>query len=205
MPSSPAGARPVRSFVAIEVEEPARAAIAAYLTTLRARVEHVAWTPPENLHVTLKFLGGVAAEHLVSLAERLAVIAAAQPPFTVAYAGVGAFPSVARPQVLWVGAAAPELAPLAAIVDEAAATVAEVAREHRRYHPHVTLGRVRRRSAARRDSGSRAGTGPRDVAIGDAERAFGAAPGAALILFRSDTGPKGARHTPLARFALGYE
>src|SRR5439155_5199408 len=113
-------ARPVRSFVAIEVQEPARAAIAAYLETLRRRVDGVAWTPPENLHVTLKFLGALAAEHVVSLAERLAIVAAAQSPFTVTYARVGAFPSATRPQVLWVGAAAPELTPLAAIVDAAA-------------------------------------------------------------------------------------
>ncbi len=205
MASSPAVAQTVRSFVAIEVEEPARAAIAAYLATLRGRVEHVAWTAPENLHVTLKFLGGVAAEHLVSLAEHLAMIAPAQPPFTVTYAGVGAFPNAARPQVLWVGAAATELAPLAAIVDDTAATVAGVARDRRPYHPHVTLGRVRRAGSGRESSPSRSGTRPRDVAAADARRAFGVAPGAALILFRSDTGPAGARHTPLARFALGFE
>ncbi len=223
MASSPAAARPVRSFVAIEVEEPARAAIAAYVETLRRRVEHVAWTAPENLHVTLTFLGGVAAEHLVALAERLAIIAAAQSPFTVTYAGVGAFPSATRPQVLWVGAAAPQLAPLAAIVDDAAATAVGVERDHRPYHPHVTLGRVRHRERARgreaprddpapRDGATprdRAAAGattrPRDVVAADARRAFGVAPGAALVLFRSDTGPAGARHTPLARFALGYE
>lgn len=196
------GARPVRSFVAIEIEEPARGAIVAYLAELRGRVDGVAWTRPENMHLTLKFLGGVAPERLTTLAERLAAIAGAERPFVVAYRGVGAFPSAGRPQVLWVGAAASELAPIAAAVDEAA-SVAGVARELRPFHPHVTLGRMR---PGRRARGTdRSGTSPRAVLAVDAERAFGVAVASALVLFRSDTNATGARHTPLARLAFGYE
>jgi 2'-5' RNA ligase len=205
--ASPAAARPIRSFVAIEVEEPARAAIVEYLDDLRRRVEHVAWTRPENLHVTLKFLGGVTPVRLVALAGVLAELAAAQPPFTVTYAGVGAFPSVARPQVLWVGADAAELASIAAAVDAASGLV-EVEREHRPYHPHITLGRVRdaRRSRERRrESAHASATRVSDVIAIDGGRAFGSAAATALVLFRSDTGPAGARHTPLARLAFGYE
>jgi 2'-5' RNA ligase len=203
---SPVGGRPIRSFVAIEVEEPARGAILDYLTELRRRVEHVVWTPPENLHVTLKFLGGVAPERLTSLAERLAAIAAARPRFAVAYAGVGAFPAVVRPQVLWVGAVAPELARLAAAVDEVSVN-AGIEAERRPFHAHVTLGRVHGAHAGRRRSSPdhRTHGGLRDVVAADGTRGFGIAPATALVLFRSDTGRDGARHTALARLALGYE
>ena len=213
MDASPADARPIRSFVAIEVEEPARGAILEYLAELRGRVEGVAWTRSENVHVTLKFLGGVAPAGLALLAARLTAIAGAQPPFTVAYGGVGAFPSAARPQVLWVGAAAAEIGRLAAAVD-AAGEIAGVERERRPYHLHVTLGRVRdarlARDArdARRDRADRrpaCGTRPRDVLTADAGRRFEAAAATALVLFRSDAGPAGARHTPLARLAFRYE
>jgi 2'-5' RNA ligase len=205
--ASAAGARPIRSFVAIEVEEPARAAMLDYLALLRGRIDGVAWTRPENVHVTLKFLGDVVPERLVPLTERLTAIAGAQPPFIVTYGGVGGFPSGARPQVLWVGATAPELARLAAVVDEAG-VIAGVERDRRPYHPHVTLGRVRDARSPRRDPVGRRPVGgmrPRDVLAADAERRFGAAGATALVLFRSDTGPTGARHTPLARVAFGYE
>ncbi|MBI3768809.1 MAG: RNA 2',3'-cyclic phosphodiesterase [Deltaproteobacteria bacterium] len=206
MDASPVHGRPIRSFVAIEVEEPARGAILDYLTELRQRVEHVVWARPQNLHVTLKFLGGVAPEQLAPLAERLAAIAAARPRFAVAYAGVGAFPEVVRPQVLWVGAVAPELARLAAAVDEMS-VLAGVEAERRPYHAHVTLGRVRGARAGRRRSSPDRQThsGMFDVVAVDGTRGFGVAPATALVLFRSDTGGDGARHTALARLALGYE
>lgn len=189
-------ARPVRSFVAVEVEEPARAAIVAYLDSLKTRIEDVAWTRPENLHVTLKFLGGVAPELLPTLTERLTAIGARVAPFSIGYAGVGAFPSATRPRVLWIGADAPALSPLAATVDAAGALVGGAPEDHA-FHPHVTLGRPRVRRGGR---AHRAATGA--VLAGDRSRDFGSAPARAIVLFRSDTGPTGARHTPLARIAL---
>ena len=189
-------ARPIRSFVAIEVEEPVRTAVVAYLADLRRRLDDVAWTRPENLHLTLKFLGGVTGDRLKALADDLEVIAAAQPSFSMQFSGVGAFPNAARPHVLWVGASAAALPGLASAVDTAARRVG-VAPEARPFHPHVTLGRVReRRGVAAR------GAGMRDLVAADRSREFGAAAAAAIVLFRSDTGPGGARHTPLARAPL---
>ncbi len=206
------GAAPrIRSFVAIELEEPARAAIIAYLAALRGSVDGVAWTPPENLHLTLKFLGSVAPEGLRALTAPLAALATVRPVFAMTFAGVGAFPSAARPRVLWVGAHAPELVPLAKAVDVESA-VAGVAAEDRPYHPHVTLGRVRRAPAAlRHPPGAHGGAAALDrreppairtVLAADQARAFGACEARALVLFRSDAGPKGARHTPLERFTF---
>lgn len=193
--------RPIRSFVALEVEEPARSALIAYLAELRV-AEGVAWTRPENLHVTLKFLGGVAPDRLGELTEPLAAVARGCVVFPVAYAGVGAFPSLVRPATLWVGAQASALGPLARGVDDASARIG-VAPEERPFHPHVTLGRVRGHGKRRR---GRAPTLPETLrAALDAARvrAFGVAEARALVLFRSDTEPGGARYTPLARFALG--
>jgi 2'-5' RNA ligase len=191
-------ARPIRSFVAIEVEEPARAAIVAYLTALRERVAGVAWTPPENLHVTLKFLGSVAPERLGALTAPLAALAAVRPTFAITFAGVGAFPSAVRPRVLWVGALAPELEPLARAVD-VEGIVAGVAPEDRGYHPHVTLGRVRDPKRSRSGAPDLAAT-IRTALTADRTRELGVSDARALVLFRSDTSPAGARHTPLARF-----
>jgi len=174
-----------------------RAAILEYLETLRARITDVAWTRPENLHVTLKFLGAVARARLTRLAERLDALASAQRRFTIEYAGVDAFPSAARPRVLWIGARAPELATLAVAVDVVSVETCAIEPERRAYHPHLTLGRVRERGGSARRHPAASG-----ALTADRTRAFGAATASALILFRSDTGPAGARHLALARAAL---
>ena len=207
-----AGGRPLRSFIAIALADPARSAVEAYVAQLRRAIDSVAWTPPENLHLTLKFLGDVMPARLESLAVRVAEIAAAQTPFVMTVAGVGAFPSVRCPRVLWIGVAAPAVGSLAAAVD-LACTAEGFAPETRPFHPHLTLGRVRqaRRSDRGRPKPERGVPGMRrqqreDPALvfatldRDHERAFGVSPVDALGLFRSELGPVGARHTVLARW-----
>jgi len=205
MVADPAGGA-IRSFVAVELAGSARSQLQTYLDALRV-IDGVAWTRPENLHVTLKFLGNVARDRLERLAPRLAEVAAGRSPFTITCAGVGAFPSLARPRVLWAGADARPLAALATDVDQACAAEGFVA-ETRPFHAHCTLGRVRVPGGGR---GQR--DGPRQATADlvalhahlGAERAplFGVSPASALVLFRSDTSASGARYTALATFPFG--
>lgn len=207
-----ASGRPVRSFIAIVLADPARSAVEAYFAQLRGTVSGVAWTPSENLHLTLKFLGDVMPVRLESLAARLAKIAAEQPPLALTVAGVGAFPSLRRPRVLWIGAVAPGVGPLAGAVDWACAAEG-FAPETRPFHPHLTLGRVRqargtrrRRPSPRRGAPGESRDRPADPTLAlaaldrDRERVFGVSPADALVLFRSELGPAGAHHTCLARW-----
>ncbi len=195
--------RPIRSFVAIELGPPARAAVEEYLAALRSSISGVAWTRPEKLHLTLKFLGGVASPRLDSLARRLAAVASAHAAFTVTVAGVGAFPSITRPRVVWVGLHAPGLVTLAAAIEDAC-TAEGFAREARPFHPHITLGRVRavrgRPPRAARPAAQGSTLGSRLVA--DAAREFGTSGATALVLFQSELRREGARYTPLRVMAL---
>lgn len=182
-----------RCFVAVDLDEPARAAVARYLGDLRATLPGVGWTRAENLHLTLAFLGDVPRGQIPSLTDRLAALVGAVAGFTARAVGVGAFPSLARPQVLWVGIAAPELAALADVV-QGACERKGFPRERRPFRPHVTLGRVRARNA-------REGA---DLALlaRDGDRDFGVAPITRVVLYRSELGRGGARHVPLASFPL---
>lgn len=184
----------VRSFLAISLAEPARTAVVAYLERLRVTVGGVAWTRPEHLHLTLKFLGDVAVECIPALGERLRTVAAATAPFTLRVAGVGAFPSLARPRVLWVGAAAPALVALPDGVEDACRAEG-FAPEARALRPHVTLGRVR--------TGGRSGRPDLGFLASDGDRDFGSSPVADLVLFRSELRSGGARHTALVTLPLG--
>jgi len=192
----------IRGFIAIELGEPARRAVREHLDALRAAMSGVAWTRPDNLHLTLKFLGDAEPTRLEAVAKRMLDLSRGQAPFPMIVAGVGAFPSVARPRVLWVGVAAPALAGLAVAVDRACAEEG-FPPEARAFHPHVTLGRVRQPSAR---SGSRGrGRASERVDAGaitaclarDGGREFGACRAEAIVLFRSDLHPDGARYTSL--------
>jgi 2'-5' RNA ligase len=68
----------------------------------------VKWVEAENLHLTLKFLGEVPEGQIAAITETLSAIAQATLPFTFAVKGVGGFPDLRRPRVLWVGVEAPK-------------------------------------------------------------------------------------------------
>src|SRR5262245_10012980 len=130
-----------RCFVALDVGEPARSAVVEYLDRLRTTVAGVAWTSAGNLHVTLKFLGDVPVARIPGLTERRRRAVSAEPAFALQVGGVGAFPSLARPQALWIGIGSARIGSLAAAV-ETACVEEGFEPERRRFHPHLTLGRV---------------------------------------------------------------
>jgi len=96
------------------------------------------------MHVTVKFLGPVPLTTLDALGKALDDIARAFPPFPVTYAGLGAFPSMRSPRVLWFGLEDPS-GTLHLLQQHTERLLAAVGfpPEERSFHPHVTLGRVR--------------------------------------------------------------
>lgn len=134
----------MRTFVALNLRPDLRAALHAAGAPLREAVGRaVSWTAADALHVTLKFLGERPDAFADDLASRLRAPVGREPAFDLRLGGVGAFPSLARPRILWVGVAAnPTLARLYHHVEDASEALG-AAREQRPFHPHVTLGRVR--------------------------------------------------------------
>jgi 2'-5' RNA ligase len=149
-PSSPAAhastAR-VRAFLAIRLAPAVHERVAKLKRELASTGAAVRWTRDEGLHVTLKFLGSVAVERLEAIRAILAPLAAEVGAFSARVAGLGAFPTLERPRILWTGVEAPQLARLAAVVDRAAAKLGFPA-EERPFHGHVTLGRFKDRSGS---------------------------------------------------------
>lgn len=125
-----------RLFFAIPVSDEVRAAAAQAMAELRLSGADCRWTAPENLHLTLRFLGQTSLERLPELRDVLAK-AARRPWFWASFAGLGAFPSWDAPRVVWIGVAegAEELAALAAALGPP--------EEGRPFSAHLTLGRLR--------------------------------------------------------------
>jgi 2'-5' RNA ligase len=102
----------------------------------------IRWSKPENLHLTLKFLGEVPETSLPSIKEELARISLIHSTFEISISGLGAFPSEGRARVVWAGVeeGADSLSLLAGDV-EASLEALGFEKEQRPFHPHVTLGR----------------------------------------------------------------
>jgi 2'-5' RNA ligase len=132
----------VRCFAAVEISQETRRALEALLETLGPLGWDTRWVKPENLHLTLKFLGDVEEQRSVSVLEALEGAARETRAFRLGLKGVGAFPSLGRPRVLWIGVdqGREDLVGLAKRIDAAVAPLG-FAREDRPFSPHLTLGR----------------------------------------------------------------
>jgi 2'-5' RNA ligase len=161
------------------------------LKTVGARV---GWVAPENIHLTLVFLGNIFGAQVAPLSEALDEIAAAVPPFRFAVEGAGSFGSARSPRVVWAGVADPE-GRLASLQSRIVGVVKElgIRIEEREFKPHLTLGRVR--------SSYRAGelTSPLASAT---NASYGSVDVHRLLLMQSHLEHQGVRYSVLHESAL---
>lgn len=142
----------VRSFVAVPLPPEVQAAVLAAAAELGAQLPDVKWTrKPENLHVTMAFLGDVAPAQLDALGAALMEKLAERPAFPVTLQGFGAFPAEANANTLWTGVQDPagELRAVAAELEDVVNGLG-LPTEKREFRPHVTVGRCKRGVDARR-------------------------------------------------------
>jgi 2'-5' RNA ligase len=130
----------VRLFIALEIPTPVRENLADLLKSLRTLSAQPRWVQPENLHVTLKFIGQWPAEKLEALGSALAAVHLDQ-PVTLDFRRLGFFPNEKRPRVFWAGIeASRNLITLASDIERAAEKLG-IPREQRPFSPHLTLAR----------------------------------------------------------------
>jgi 2'-5' RNA ligase len=184
--------RQVRAFIAIPLPEARRRQLAQLQRELAAALPRVRWSAPETIHLTLRFFGDVPEESLEKITEVVLSVGRSFAPFQAELRGVGAFPSPARPRVLWLGVTgAPALAQLHAALD-AALRQAGWPGEERPFSPHLTLGRARERL-----------TLPANLLERFRDAGCGPLPVEQLVLYESRLRPTGAIHLPLATIPLG--
>jgi RNA 2',3'-cyclic 3'-phosphodiesterase len=143
-------AEPIRTFVAIELTPQLQRALAETQTRFKEdrSGRSVRWVAPENIHITLKFLGDVDQARLSEVQQGVVSVCATTLPFTLTVGGAGAFPNTRRPNVVWVGThgQVDRVARLAQQLDDACAELG-FSREERPFTPHLTLGRVKREAS----------------------------------------------------------
>lgn len=183
----------VRIFLALNLPIRVIEEVRAEQDKLRGVAEEagmkVAWIPPPNMHVTLKFMGQAPVESALAIQDLLTPRLEARAPLSLNVSGAGAFPDRQQPRVLWVGVSGDGLDELAGSVDAWLDEELGFAREKRPFHAHLTLGRVK--------SG-----GGVDLLEGLEEHPFGSCVAHEVVLYKSVLQQRGAEYTPLARFAL---
>jgi 2'-5' RNA ligase len=202
----------VRLFVALEIPAVVRDNLAAFIKDTKSDTQRdmkkdtrelseqlaekrVRWLRPENLHVTLKFIGEVADARVEGLRGALSTVHA-EAPLDLRFRGLGFFPNKNRPTVLWTGlGASADLPSLAGDIDRALATQG-IAKEKRAFVPHLTLARFtspglheKLRAAIRKNS----------------QREFGSFQAREFHLIESNLKPSGAEYTSLASFPFTME
>ncbi|MCX8118052.1 MAG: RNA 2',3'-cyclic phosphodiesterase [Desulfobacterota bacterium] len=185
----------IRSFLAIELPEALRERIEEVQKELRSTPADVRWVRPEQIHLTLKFFGNIEASRIESILQAIEEPLKTTPPASIEVQGMGAFPNLNHPRVVWVGIKEEGkiLISLQKRLEERLRKVG-FKPEDRDFHPHLTLGRVRSNRG-------------REELIRGMERhrdeIFGAFRMEKAVLFKSDLTPQGPIYTALKEMRIG--
>ncbi|MCK4546096.1 MAG: RNA 2',3'-cyclic phosphodiesterase [Candidatus Eisenbacteria sp.] len=147
----------IRTFVALRLPSWVQKTVAEVQNRIHVPGIRVRWVEPENFHLSLRFLGDMPVDRLESVYGAVEKGCAGVRAFEVSLEGIGAFPNLRRPRVIWVGLerGREEVARLAASIEDCLEEVG-FAREERPFKAHATLGRVKDFSPAVRMLGERA-------------------------------------------------
>ncbi len=190
-----------RTFIAIHLPVPLLTELESIQRTLASRVpaNRVRWVNTTGIHLTLKFLGETPVERLPDIYRALEAVArhAAGGDFTLQ--GLGCFPNSRRPRVIWVGVAEGPptgwLTLLQQAVEEAMAHFGYPP-ERRAFHPHLTLGRVKKGVPS--GDVAQIGAVVTDTTVGQIEQVTADR----FAIIRSVLKPSGAEYTTLKEFPL---
>ncbi len=134
----------MRTFIAIDLSEDIKGALARVQSHLIYSGSDVKWVKPDNAHLTLKFLGEVGEDRIPEIGSVLDLVGKDTAPFKISLKGIGAFPEIDYPRVLWIGIddGKDQLKALAEKIDAGLSNIG-FAKESRPFVAHLTLGKVR--------------------------------------------------------------
>lgn len=134
----------MRAFIAIELSKNLKNALAQLQKQLRRAAADVKWVKPDNIHLTLKFLGEIDEKKLDKINLILDKIAKDNSPFQISFSSLGAFPKMSYPRIIWVGIEKGDVE-TKKIASELEGEVEKIgiAKENRPFSTHITIGRVK--------------------------------------------------------------
>jgi RNA 2',3'-cyclic 3'-phosphodiesterase len=183
----------IRTFICIEIPESIKSRIGKLQDSLREIEAQISWTRPSNIHLTLKFLGGLTALRLERVKTAVEQASKGIHSFEIEVSGTGCFPSPRSPRVLWVGVSVipKELQDLYSRIEDGLSREG-FEPEKRKFSPHLTIGRIRTPHNASQVAETL-------INSGFAAERFRANE---VIVMRSDLKPTGSIYTPQSIIAL---
>ncbi len=134
----------IRSFIALELTPEVHQELTRAQSQLKASDTDVKWVNPENIHLTLKFLGSISLELIAEIKKILEELAREHRAFQLEVKNLGAFPKIEYPRVIWVGIERGSEHSINLVRDlEQRLIKVGFLPEKRPFKPHLTLGRVR--------------------------------------------------------------
>ncbi len=134
----------IRCFIAIPLPKEIQAHLSQFQNYFKTLNIHARWVPPENIHLTLKFLGDIESSSITQIRKNLNSIIKNLKKFEVLLSEPGVFPNYSRPRVFWVGLEDPEdqLQQLNQSIEK---TLEEIGfpKEKKQFSPHLTLARIK--------------------------------------------------------------
>ncbi len=184
----------IRSFLAIELPKPVLRKIEEVQADLKSVHADVRWVSPEKIHLTLRFFGNIEESRIDSIFKSIEEPVRSTSPFSLKIRGVGAFPNMKSPRVIWLGLVnGQSVTSLQKQIETQLEKIGFEA-EDRPFRPHLTLGRMK--SSRGKDELGRKMEKHKEEEFGDfqVER---------VILFKSDLKPSGPIYTALGDVKLG--
>lgn len=133
----------IRCFIAIELPDSIQKVFEEIQNKLRSKIRNASWTKFGNFHLTLKFLGDVKQNRFSEICNGIENVSKKHEPFPLYFGGIGAFPNITRPRVLWIGLKKGESTTTRLGKELNSEMVHLGFKNERRFHPHVTLARIR--------------------------------------------------------------
>ena len=182
----------VRAFLAVPLPDVLQDALSALQNDLTSRARDIRWSRPESLHLTLHFFGTIPQENLEKIVVSMLSIRGCHQPFQVDVIGLGAFPSLQRPRVVWLGLTPQD--PLRQLHRDCQQSLSAAGFDidSRPYTPHLTIGRARKQAASLVRLSQDLG-----------DTVIGRLPVNRLVLYESRLQAGGAEHLPL--FTAGLD
>lgn len=185
----------IRAFIAFDLPAHIIQTVEALQQELKRDGLTLRWVRPLNIHLTLKFIGELPVDRMASVTNAMTRAMQAQAPARLTLQGMGVFPHLRRPKVLWMGLGGEvdRVAGIQAALEEGLSAEG-FERDHRPFRAHLTLARIPDRFDARRLPLAIKAAGDYDSQPFICRE---------LVLFKSDLQPRGAVYTPLSSVMLG--
>lgn len=183
----------MRCFIAIELNENIKKGLGSLMEQLMPFAPDLKWVRPENLHITLKFLGEVKEEKIDKIKKTLDEVGRSCRPFKIKMKGMGQFPEKKKPRVIWAGVEDSE--GLFSLQKEVEKSLSRLGfkEEEREFTGHITLARIKDPSGMERLLDRLSAFKEKDFGLLEVEE---------IVLMKSELRPDGARYERIGVFKL---